>query len=32
VKLTSHADADGELINIALTVKGQQVLQALSRP
>lgn len=32
VKLTTHADADGELINIALTLKGQQVLQALSRP
>ena len=32
VKLTTHADADGELINIALTVKGQQVLHALFRP
>lgn len=31
VKLTSHADPDGELINIELTDSGQQVLQALSR-
>jgi hypothetical protein len=32
VKLTSHPDAAGEVINIQLTDSGTQVLDALSRP